>query len=144
MHKKQVRKYEEIAFSFSFCLIWKKVTFRWRNLVVEIFRHYFENYFNVAECVWKSTRKPVRLHWNVDATKTSHRLVRISSRGISGQFFEQVLAITLLGYVERIFIHKNLEAGYWKYVVSKRRLYMPHSRSYSRFEDRRLKFCTHA
>ena len=40
---------------------------------------------------------------------------------------------SLLGHVERIFVHKNERGGYWQYLVSTGRFYVPHSRSYTRF-----------
>ena len=48
---------------------------------------------------------------------------------------------SLSGHVKRIFVHKSWRGGYWQYLVSRGRRYVPHSRSYTRclgpvFEDR--------
>ena len=40
---------------------------------------------------------------------------------------------SLKGHVERIFVQKNLRRGYWQHLVSTRRRYVSHSRSYTRY-----------
>ena len=39
---------------------------------------------------------------------------------------------SLLGHVERIFVHKNLRGGYYQHLLSTGWYYVPHSRSYTR------------
>ena len=39
---------------------------------------------------------------------------------------------SLLGHVERIFVHKKWRKGYWQHLFSTGRCYVPHSRSFTR------------
>ena len=85
-------------------------------------------------------RKPTRIHWKVGKPKMSHCLVRIlvqkhnwaillrkwARRGHYSQWR------SLLGHVERIFVHKNWREWYWQHLISTGRRYVPHSRSYTR------------
>ena len=62
-------------------------------------------------------------------------------RGIIGPFFFQKRASrgrysqwrSLSSHVEWIFVHKNWRGGYWQYLVSIGRHYVPHSQIYTRF-----------
>ena len=67
------------------------------------------------------------------------------SRGIIKPFYFRKWAMrdhysqwrSLSGHDERIFVHKNWREAYWQHLVSTRRRYVPHSRSYTR----RLALC---
>ena len=66
-------------------------------------------------------RKPARIHWEADAPKTSHCLVRILVQRHNWAIFLRKWARkgrcsqwrSLAGHVERIFVHKNWRGGYW-------------------------------
>ena len=61
------------------------------------------------------------------------------SRVIIGPFFLRKWARigrynqwrSLSGHVERIFVHKNLRGGFWRYLASNERRYVPHRRCYT-------------
>ena len=82
---------------------------------------------------------PARIHWKADALKTSHCLVRILIQRHNWAIFLRKWARrgrysqwrSLSGHVERFFVHKNWRGGYWQYLVSIGRRYVPHSRSYT-------------
>ena len=69
-------------------------------------------------------RKPSRIHWKGDASKTSHCLVRILVQKHNGAIFLRKWAKrgrcsqwrSLSGHVARIFVHKNWRGGYWQYL----------------------------
>ena len=71
-------------------------------------------------------RKPARIHWKADASKTSHCLVRILVQRHNWIIFLRKWARrdcyiqwrSLSGHVKRIFIHKNWWEGYWQHLVS--------------------------
>ena len=58
------------------------------------------------------------------------------SRGIIKAFFSKMSMEwplqSMVIVIERIFVHKNWRGGYWQHLVSTRRRYVPHSRSYTR------------
>ena len=84
-------------------------------------------------------RKPASIHWKADAPKTSHCLVRIVVQRHNWAIFLWKWARrdrysqwrSLAGYVERIFVHKNLRGGYWQHLISTGWGYVPHWRSYT-------------
>ena len=83
--------------------------------------------------------KPSRIHWKVDAPKTSHCLVQILVQRHNWAIFLRKWAKrgrysqwrSLSGHVERIFVHNNWRGGYWQHLVSSG--YVPHSLSYTRW-----------
>ena len=85
-------------------------------------------------------RKPTRIHWKADVPETSYCLVRILVQRHNWGIFLRKWARrgrysqwrSLLGQVERIFVHKNWREGYWQHLVSTGRRYVPHSRSFTR------------
>ena len=78
-------------------------------------------------------RKPARIHCKADAPKTSHCLVRILVQTHNWAILLRYSQFrSLSGHVERIFVHKNWRGGYSQHLVSTGRLYVPHSRSYTR------------
>ena len=85
-------------------------------------------------------RKPARIYWKADTPKTSHCLVQILFWRHNWAIFLRKWARrgrysqwrSLLGHVERIFVHKNWSRGYWLTLVSTGRRYVPQSRSYTR------------
>ena len=84
-------------------------------------------------------RKPTGIHWKADEPKMIHCLLWILvqshywaiflrkwvRRGHYSQWW------SLSGHVERIFVHKNWREGHWQQLVSTRRRYVLHSRSYT-------------
>ena len=85
-------------------------------------------------------RKPARIHWKADASKTSHCLVQILDQSLNWAIFLRKWASrgrysqwrSLLSHVKRIFVHKNLREGYCQHLVLTGRRYVPHSQSYTR------------
>ena len=85
-------------------------------------------------------RKPARIHWKADASKTSHFFVRILAQRHNWDIFLWNWARTgshsqwrsLSGYVERICVHKNWRGGYWQHLFTTGLRYAPHSRNYTR------------
>ena len=79
-----------------------------------------------------------RMYWKADASKTSHCLVRILvERDNFAIFLRKWIRRgrysqwrSLLGHVERIFVHKNWRGRYWQHLVSTGGRYVPQSRSF--------------
>ena len=73
------------------------------------------------------------------APKANHCLVRILAQRHNWAIFLRKWARrglysqwrSLSGHVELLFVHKNWRGGYWQYLVSTLRRYVPHSRSYT-------------
>ena len=115
--------------TLSSCLIWQIITFILPP--------------NEYSCdrLSEGHRNPARIYWKADAHKTSHCLVRILVQRHNCAIFLQKWARRGRYTQWRIFVHKNWRGGYWQHLVSIRRRYVPHSRSYTRclspvFEDR--------
>ena len=93
-----------------------------------------------AKLSYLGYRKPSCIHWKSDARKTSHCLVRILVQRHNLEIFLRKYARrghysqwrSLLGHVERIFVHRNWKAEYWQHLISTGRHYVPHSRSCTR------------
>ena len=85
-------------------------------------------------------KKPARVNWKADASKTSHCLVRILVQRHNWAIVLQKWARrdrysqwwSLSSHVERFFVHKNWTVEYWQHLVSTGRRYVSHSRSYTR------------
>ena len=77
--------------------------------------------FGQAKLVHLGHRKPARIPWKADTPKTSHCLVWILVQRHNWAIFLRKWARrsrysqlwSLLGHVERIFVHKNFRGGYW-------------------------------
>ena len=86
-------------------------------------------------CIWAIGNPYIN-----DALKTSHCLVRILVHRHNWAIFLRKWARigrysqwrSLSGHVEQNFVHKNWRERYWQHLVSTRRRYVPHSRSYTR------------
>ena len=85
-------------------------------------------------------RKPALIHWKADAPKTRHCLVQILVQRHNWAIFLRKWARrgpcsqwrSLLGHVERIFVHKSWSGGYWQHLVATGLRYVPYNRSYTR------------
>ena len=81
------------------------------------------------------------IHWNADAPKKSHCLVRNFLQRHNWSIFLRKWAMrgryshwrSLSGHIERIFVSKNWRGAYWQHLVSTGRHYVTHSRSYTRW-----------
>ena len=120
--------------TYRSCRFWQKShLFRWSSF-------WFWRVCKQAKLLHLGHRKPARIHWKDDATKTSHCLMRILVQRHNWAIFLRKWASrgrysqwrSLSGHVERIFVHKNCRGGYWQHLISTGRRYVPHSRSYRR------------
>ena len=85
-------------------------------------------------------RKPARIHWKADASKTSHCLMRVFVQRLNWAIFLRKWTRrgrcsqlrSLSGHVQRIFVHKKWREGYGQHLVSTGWRYVSHRRSYTR------------
>ena len=97
----------------------------------------FGGYANKQNCRIWGTENP---HLYIEKPKTSHCLMRILVQRHNWAIFllkwvrrgRYSQWRSLLGHVERIFVHKNSKGEYWQHLVSIGWRYVPHSRSYTR------------
>ena len=111
----------------------KNHLFRWSSF-------WFRRVCIQAKLSHLGNRKPLHIHWKVEAPKTSHCLVLILvQRHNWGPFFfenEQGEAVTVNGdryraVLKEFLFLKNWRGGYWQHLGSTERRYVPYSRSFT-------------
>ena len=111
----------------------KNYLFRWSSF-------WFWRVYKQAKLSHLGHRKPARIHWKADASKTSHFLVRILGQKYNWAIFLRKWASrirysqwrSLSDHIERIFGHKSWRGGYWQHLVLTGRRYVEHRRNYTR------------
>ena len=101
--------------------------------IKNIFSNEFILYWRVckqAKLLHLRPRKPTRLHWKAEASKTGLCLVRIWIWARSGRCSQWR---SLSVHVEWMFVHKNWRKGYWQHLVSPGLRYVPQQKLQSMF-----------